>query len=162
MGGNPPVKAPAGKGKGKKRARPEGSPSPKGKGKRRQRSPEDIDDDVEIVSSPRTVIGEEQDWTEYDDQAWVAAANNIVAELARTNGLLERGIGAAEGSRAAMDRVSENMLRFMEEQREFQTLFLEGLRNGFRMNVEESPEEEVAEGAEKEAGGSGGDMEMDS
>jgi hypothetical protein len=117
---------------------------------------------VEIVSSPWTVIGEEQNRTEYDDQAWVAAANNIVAELAWTNGLLERGIRAAEGSRAAMDRVSETMVRFMEEQREFQNLFLEGLRSGFWMNVEDSLEEEVSEGAEKEASGSGGDMEMDS
>ncbi|KAG1828909.1 hypothetical protein EV424DRAFT_1536128 [Suillus variegatus] len=145
---NPPVKAPAGKGKGKKYAHPEGTPSPKAKGKRCQQSPEDIDNDVEIISSP---------WT-----AWVATANNIVAELAQTNGLMERGIAAAEGSRAAMDQVSETMLRFMEEQREFQNLFLEGLRNRFRMNVENSLEEEVAGEAEKEAGGSGGDMEMDS
>ncbi|KAG1862920.1 hypothetical protein C8R48DRAFT_773657 [Suillus tomentosus] len=162
VSGNPPAKAPASKGKGKKRARPEGPPSPKGKGKQRQKSPEDIDNDMEILSSPQTVIGEEQNWTEYDDQAWVVVANNIVAELARTNGLLERGIGAAEGSRAAMDWVSETMLRFMEEQREFQNLFLEGVRTRFRMNVEDSPEEEITEGAEKEAGRSGGDMEMDS
>jgi hypothetical protein len=40
---------------------------------------------------------------EYDDQAWVAAANNIVAELAWTNLLLEKSIEAAEGSRAAME-----------------------------------------------------------
>jgi hypothetical protein len=126
-----------------------------------------MDDDVEIISNPRTVVGENQDWTEYDDQAWVAAANNIVAELARTNGLMERGIAAAEGSRAAMDRVSETMLRFIEEQREFQSLFAEGLRSGFRMNVEKTSEEDAleetnGEEAAKEAGGSGGDMEMDS
>jgi len=39
---------------------------------------------------------------EYDDQAWVAAANNIVVELTRTNALLEKSIEAAEGSSVKM------------------------------------------------------------
>ena len=115
------------KSKGKKRDRGEGTPSPKGKGKRRQRSP---DMDIEEISNPRTIIGEEEHWAEYDDQAWVAAANSIVAELARTNGLLERSIVAAESSRAAMEWSSDAMVRFVEEQRAFQALLLESVRGG--------------------------------
>jgi hypothetical protein len=75
--------------KGKKRQRAAGSPSPRGKGKKRQQSP----------------TPEAPDYMEYDDQAWVAAANNIVAELTRTNALLEKSIEAAEGSRAATERM---------------------------------------------------------
>ncbi|KAG2046953.1 hypothetical protein BDR06DRAFT_1014305 [Suillus hirtellus] len=52
IGRNLPTKALAGKGKGKKCTCPEESLSPKGKGKQHQRSLEDIDDNVEIVSSP--------------------------------------------------------------------------------------------------------------
>jgi hypothetical protein len=73
--------------KGKKRQHAARSPSPKGKGKKHQWSP-----------TPEAL-----DYMEYDDQAWVAAANNIVAELAWTNLLLEKSIEAAEGSRAATE-----------------------------------------------------------
>jgi len=51
---------------------------------------------------------------EYDDQAWVAAANNIVAELAWTNLLLEKSIEAAEGSRAATERMCFGLELFPE------------------------------------------------
>ncbi|KAG1726648.1 uncharacterized protein EDB91DRAFT_1086731 [Suillus paluster] len=141
--------------KGKKRERAEGTPSPRAKGKKRQQSLVEMDDDVEVISNPQTVIAEEGRWTEYDDQAWVATANNIVAALARTNGLLERSIAVAEGSRAAMDR-------FMEEQRAFQALFLEAARNGFHVEAAEEPEEtEVEVEGGSGAGVSGGDMETD-
>ncbi|KAG2355689.1 hypothetical protein BDR07DRAFT_1492927 [Suillus spraguei] len=158
-GGNLPARPDSSK--GKKRAC-EGTFSPKGKGKKRQHSPKELESKVEVVSSPRTIIGEET-CAEYDDQAWVAAANNIVAELSRTNAILERGIQAAEGSQIAMDRVSAGFERFLQEQREFQTLFLEGLRNVFRPEVEKTldsmegtkGEEEVQEEAQ-EGGGEGG------
>jgi hypothetical protein len=52
---------------------------------------------------------------EYDDQAWVAAANNIVAELAQTNSLLERSIMVAEGSRAAVDRMCNRLNLFLHQ-----------------------------------------------
>jgi hypothetical protein len=51
---------------------------------------------------------------EYDDQAWVAAANNIVAELARTNALLEKSIEVAEGSRVAMERMCSGLELFLQ------------------------------------------------
>ncbi|KAG1728959.1 uncharacterized protein EDB91DRAFT_1085896 [Suillus paluster] len=72
-----------------------------------------------------------------------------------TNRLLKQGIAAAEGSQAAMDR-------FVEEQRAFQALFLEGMRNGFRAEVAEEMEE-MEEEAEGGSGArvSGGDMETD-
>jgi hypothetical protein len=73
-------------------------------------------------------------WTlvdvEYDDQAWVAAANSIVAELAWTNGLLERSTQAAKGSRAAADQMSNSMLRFLDQQRELHNSLLEAIRGG--------------------------------
>ncbi|KAG1735747.1 uncharacterized protein EDB91DRAFT_1083647 [Suillus paluster] len=106
-----------------------------------------MDDNMELISNPQTVIAEEDRWAEYDDQAWVAAANNIVAALVRTNGLLEQGIAAAEESWAAMDR-------FVEEQRTFQVLFLEGMWNGFHA---EAAKEEV-EG--DRGAGVFGDMEV--
>lgn len=138
--------------KGKKRQRPAGSPSPKGKGKRRQKSP---------TPEPSEVM-------EYDDQAWVAAANNIVAELARTNTLLERSLLAAEGSRAAADRMSSGLEDFLKQQREFQALFLGGIRMGLRFNnptdseenqkssdveVEDEEMEKGSGGEENESGG---------
>ncbi|KAG1726985.1 uncharacterized protein EDB91DRAFT_1254100 [Suillus paluster] len=125
------------------------------RGKKRQQSPAEMDDNMESISNPQTMIVEEGRWMEYDNQAWVATANDIVAALARTNGLLEWSIVAVEGSRAAMDR-------FMEEQRAFRALFLEGMRNGFHAEVAEEPEEteEEAEGGSG-AGVSGRDMETD-
>jgi hypothetical protein len=65
---------------------------------------------------------------EYDDQAWVAAANNIVVELARTNSLLEKSIEVAEGSRAAMERMCSGLELFLQQQREFQALLFKELR----------------------------------
>ncbi|KAG1720200.1 uncharacterized protein EDB91DRAFT_1257094 [Suillus paluster] len=65
--------------KGKKRERAEGTPSPRAKGKKCQRSPAETDDNVE-----------EGRWAEYDNEAWVAAANDIVVALAWTNELLEQ------------------------------------------------------------------------
>jgi hypothetical protein len=100
--------------RGKKRQRPAGSLSLKGKGKKRQKSP--------TLEAPEHV--------EYDDQAWVAAANSIVAELARTNSLLERSIQAAEGSRAAADRMCSGLEVFLKQQREFQALLFGELRMG--------------------------------
>ncbi|KAG1720198.1 uncharacterized protein EDB91DRAFT_1257092 [Suillus paluster] len=85
-------------------------------GKKCQRSLAEMDDNVELISNPQTVITEEGGWTEYDDQAWVAAANDIVAALAQTNRLLERSIAVAEGSRAAMDRFVEEELDEVEEE----------------------------------------------
>ncbi|KAG1726448.1 uncharacterized protein EDB91DRAFT_1086794 [Suillus paluster] len=79
---------------------------PRAKGKKCQQSLAEMDDDVEVISNPQTVIAEEGRWTEYNDQAWVATANNIVVALARTNGLLEQSIAVVEGSRVAMDRFS--------------------------------------------------------
>jgi hypothetical protein len=66
---------------------------------------------------------------EYDDQAWVAAANNIVVELTRTNALLEKSIEVAEGSRAATERMCSGLELFLQQQREFQALlFSDGSR----------------------------------
>jgi chromosome condensin MukBEF complex kleisin-like MukF subunit len=87
---------------------------------------------------------------EYDDQAWVAAANNIVAELARTNLLLERSILAAEGSRAAADRMCTGMETFLQQQREFQALLFGELRMGLRMTSDEVRKASDAEGDEEE------------
>jgi hypothetical protein len=111
--------------KGKKRQCPAGSPSPKGKGKRHQKSP---------TPEPLEVM-------EYDDLAWVAAANNIVVELARTNSLLERSILAAEGSRVAADRMRSGLEDFLKHQREFQALFLGEIRMGLHFNGRMDSEE---------------------
>jgi hypothetical protein len=136
--------------KGKKRKHAAGSPSPKGKGKKRQKSP--------------TPEDPEEMETEYDDQAWVAAANSIVAELARTNTLLERSIQAAEGSRAAADRMSSGIELFLQQQREFQAMLFGHIRKGFRTSPGPEEEDEVMERASgSDAGGSGeadGSMEM--
>jgi hypothetical protein len=137
--------------RGKKRQRPAGSPSPKGKGKRRQKSP--------TPEAPEVV--------EYDDQAWVAAANGIVEELARTNALLERSIQAAEGSRAAADRMCSGLETFLQQQREFQALLFGELRIRLRTAPDEvrmasdegriaSDEEENSEAVSK---GPGSDMD---
>ncbi|KAG2755650.1 hypothetical protein P692DRAFT_20717101, partial [Suillus brevipes Sb2] len=107
--------------KGKKRQCTLRSLSPKAKGKRRQRSP-----------SP-----EPSEVMEYDNQAWVAAASNIVAELAQTNSLLERSILAAEGSRAAADLMCSGLELFLQQQREFQVLLFGELRMGVQMSLEE-------------------------
>lgn len=134
--------------KSKKRKHTAGSPSPKGKGKKHQKSP----------------TPEVPDEMEYDDQAWVAAANNIVAELARTNTLLERSIQAAEGSRAAADRMSSGIELFLQQQREFQAMLFGHIRRGFRTSPDPEEEDEVMEKASgSDAGGSGeadGSMEM--
>ncbi|KIK38539.1 hypothetical protein CY34DRAFT_108621 [Suillus luteus UH-Slu-Lm8-n1] len=107
--------------KGMERQCPTGSPSPKGKGKKRQRSPP--------PEAPEVM--------EYDDQAWVAATNGIVAELARTNSLLERSILAAEGSRAAADRMCSGLEMFLQQQREFQALLFRELWMGLRTTLDE-------------------------
>jgi hypothetical protein len=129
--------------KGKKRARAVGTPSPKGKGKRHQRSPELSDNSVEIIPRPH-IISEEPGFQEYDDQAWVAAINDMVAEMARTN------VQAAEGSTAAIGR-------FIEEQRVFQAFFLAELRRIFpvaaEVEKELDTEEETEEGEEDKSGG---------
>jgi hypothetical protein len=65
---------------------------------------------------------------EYDDQAWVATANNIVAELAWTNSLLEKSIEVAEGSRAASEWMCSGLELFLQQQREFQALLFKELR----------------------------------
>jgi hypothetical protein len=71
------------KASGKKRSHLDGTPSLKGKGKRHQQSPDpDSDEEVTVISNPATIIGVDPADVEYDDQAWVAAANSIVAELA--------------------------------------------------------------------------------
>jgi hypothetical protein len=109
---------------------------------------------------------------EYDDQAWVAAANNIVVELARTNSLLEKSIEVAEGSRAAMERMCSGLELFLQQQREFQALLFKELRldpqiasDKARMGPDEEEEgdEEMENASGSEEGGSGGDegsMEM--
>ncbi|KAG1720867.1 hypothetical protein EDD22DRAFT_962695 [Suillus occidentalis] len=153
-GGAPPARMTEAPGKGKKRARM-GTPSPKGKGKRRQRSPELSDDSIQFVPRPIT-ISEEPALQEFDDQAWVAAVNDMVAEMARTNSLLERTVQAAEGSTAAIGR-------FMEEQRVFQAFFLAELRRIYPMEAEvgnESDTEGETEEEEEEEK-SGGDEHME-
>jgi hypothetical protein len=74
---------------------------------------------------------------EYDNQAWVAAANNIVAELAWTNSLLECSIMAAEDSRAAVDWMCNRLNLFFHRQREFQAMFCGELQMGLRKELEE-------------------------
>ncbi|KAG1719532.1 hypothetical protein EDD22DRAFT_963182 [Suillus occidentalis] len=136
-GGAPPARMTEAPGKGKKRARM-GTPSPKGK-----------------VPRPIT-ISEEPALQEFDDQAWVAAVNDMVAEMARTNSLLERTVQAAEGSTAAIGR-------FMEEQRVFQAFFLAELRRIYPMEAEvgnESDTEGETEEEEEEEK-SGGDEHME-
>jgi hypothetical protein len=126
---------------------------------------------VEIVSNPGTVVGPEPAFLEYDDEAWVAAANSIVAELAQTNGLLERSIAAAEGSRDAADWMTAGLAEFLEMQGRIFERFQQNVTNGFRMLAEQlseagGPEVEEESGSAEQsgsgAGGSGGDMEMDS
>ncbi|KIK37630.1 hypothetical protein CY34DRAFT_15577 [Suillus luteus UH-Slu-Lm8-n1] len=154
----------------------DGTLSPKGKGKKRQKSLT-LEADVEIVSNPGTVVGLEPAFLEYGDGAWVAAANSIVAELARMNGLLERSIQAAEGSRDAVDQMSTGLAQFLEMQRRIFECFQQNVMDGFRMMVEQiavgggdgademDGADEGSGSAEKSGGGadgSGGDMEMDS
>jgi hypothetical protein len=111
---------------------------------------------------------------EYDDQAWVAAANSIVEELSRTNALLERSIQAAEGSRAAADRMCSGLETFLQQQREFQALLFGELRMGLRTapdearmasdegriaSDEEEDEDDDEENSEEVSKGSGSDMD---
>jgi hypothetical protein len=105
------------------------------KRKRRPQSPE-------ASSRIRTPVEVEENLTEYDDKAWVAAANNIVAELARTNGLLDRSASVAEGSRLAIDRLGEAMGKFMKEQGDIQALLLRGIRNAIQASAEGHPDME--------------------
>jgi hypothetical protein len=126
----------------------------KGKGKRRQRSLELSDDSVQFVPWPIT-ISEEPALQEFDDQAWVAAINDMVAEMAQMNSLLERNIQAAEGSATAIGL-------FMEEQRVFQAFFLSELRRIYPMAEEVRKESETEEETEEEEEGkSGGDENME-
>jgi hypothetical protein len=109
---------------------------------------------------------------EYDDQAWVAAANNIVVELARTNSHLEKSIEAAKGSRAATEWMCSGLELFLQQQREFQALLFKELRldpqiasDKARMGPDEGGEEdeEMENASGSEEGGSRGDegsMEM--
>jgi hypothetical protein len=109
---------------------------------------------------------------EYDDQAWVAAANNIVVELARTNTLLEKSIEAAEGSRAATEWMCSGLELFLQKQREFQALLFKELRLDPQIasdkawmgpDEEEEGDEEMENVSGSEEGRSGGDegsMEM--
>jgi hypothetical protein len=155
----------------KKRSCLDGTPSPKGKGKRCQQSLNlDSDEEVTVISNLATIIGVDLVDIEYDDQAWVAAANSIVAELAQTNGLLERSIQVAKGSRAAADQISISMLRFLDQQRELNNSLLEAIkgrssRSGSGLSGQESPEVEKEgkdeAGGNKAGGSSGsrGDME---
>jgi hypothetical protein len=105
---------------------------------------------------------------EYDDQAWVAAANNIVAELARTNCLLEKSIEVAEGSRAAMEQMCSGLELFLQQQREFQALLFKELRLDPQIaldkaqmgpNEEEEGDEEMENASGSEEGGSRADEE---
>jgi len=104
---------------------------------------------------------------EYDDQAWVAAANNIVAELTRTNALLEKSIEAAEGSRAATEQMCSRLELFLQQQREFQALLFKELRldpqiasDKARMGPdEEEGDEEMEKASRSEEGGSRADEE---
>jgi hypothetical protein len=142
--------------KSKKRQHPAGSPSPKCKGKKRQQSP-----------TPKA-----PDYMEYDDQAWVATANNIVAELARTNSLLEKSIEAAEGGRAASEWMCSGLELFLQQQRDFQALLFKEVRLDPQMasdkarmgpDEEEEEDEEMENASGSEEGGSRGDegsMEM--
>jgi len=115
---------------------------------------------------------EAPDYMEYDDQAWVAAANNIVVELAWTNLLLEKSIEVAEGSRVAMERMCSGLELFLQQQREFQALLFKELRLDpqialdkawMGLDEEEKEDEEMENVSGSEEGGSGGDegsMEM--
>jgi len=102
----------------------------------------------------------------------VAAANNIVAELARTNALLEKSIEAAKGSRAATERMCSRLELFLQQQREFQALLFKELRLDTQItsdkawmgpDEEEEGDEEMENASRSEEGRSGGDegsMEM--
>jgi hypothetical protein len=102
---------------------------------------------------------------EYDDQAWVAAANNIVVELAQTNSLLEKSIEAAEGSRAALEWMCSGLELFLQQLREFQALLFKELSldpqmasDKAQMGPDEEEEDEEMENASgSEESGSGGD-----
>jgi hypothetical protein len=95
----------------------------------------------------------------------VAAANNIVAELAWTNLLLEKSIEAAEGSGAALEQMCSGLELFLQQQREFQALLFKELRlapqmasDGVLMSpVEEEEDEEMDKAPGSEEGRSGGD-----
>ncbi|KAG2740684.1 hypothetical protein P692DRAFT_20754246, partial [Suillus brevipes Sb2] len=100
----------------------------------------------------------------------VAAANNIVAELAWTNSLLECSIMAAEGSRASVDQMCNGLNLFLQQQREFQAMFLGGLRMGLRTesdevqkssDVEKEDEEMNKEDGSEEGASGGTDESMD-
>jgi hypothetical protein len=93
----------------------------------------------------------------------VAAANNIVADLIRTNSLLERSILVAEGSRAAVDRMCSRLDIFVRQQREFQAMLFGELRMGLRVNPEEvwKSSEEVRKSLDEEEDVEKEDEEMD-
>jgi hypothetical protein len=140
--GNSPARVP-GNARGKRRSRIADTPSPSAKAKKRRRSPVAVDSNIEAMPSSRMIIGDEERWVEYDDGAWVAAANSIAAELARTNEIMEKGIEAAEGTREAIDRMTRSVEEFVETQRDFQGRLLEGLKNGFRADTsDKTPERE--------------------
>lgn len=136
--------------KGKKRKHAARSPSPKDKHKRHQKS--------------LTLEDPEEMEVEYDDQAWLAEANNIVAELTWMNTLLERSIQVVEGSRAVVDWISSRLELFLQQQREFQVMLFGKPRKEVGMSLDLEEEDEVMEKASRsDAGRSGeadGSMEM--
>ncbi|KAG1848225.1 hypothetical protein F4604DRAFT_1935437 [Suillus subluteus] len=148
----PPAKAPSGMSKGEKRLRAEGTPSPKAT-KGRQRSPLFLDDDIEEIPNPETVIADE--WVDYNDLGWAVAASNIVGELTWMSELREKSFHAAESSSAAIEKSSAAMERFLTEQMTFQALLLEGLKSGFQGTVDENSKET------NDIAPSAGDVEMD-
>lgn len=96
----------------------------------------------EAASRVRTAIAADDNLREYDDQPWVAAANNIVAELARTNGLLGRNISVAEESRLSINRLGEAMEKFIKEQGDNQERLLHGIRHAIHNSVNGHPDME--------------------
>lgn len=111
------------------------SRSPSQRARKRRRSPDMVEPDLVVTPNNRNIIGEEERFIEYDDHAWVAAANGIAAELARTNDIMEKSIGATEGTRDAIVRMTRSVEGFMEAQMEFQRRLIEGLNEGLGIDA---------------------------
>ncbi|KIK35457.1 hypothetical protein CY34DRAFT_109891 [Suillus luteus UH-Slu-Lm8-n1] len=56
------------------------SPSPRAR--KHHRSPMTVESDIAVTLNNHNIIGEEEQFIEYNDQVWVAASNDIAAELA--------------------------------------------------------------------------------
>lgn len=82
----------------------------------------------------------------------MAVANDMIAVLAWTNGLLKRSIQAAESSTTAIGR-------FMNEQRVFQALFLTEIRRIIRMEKDEEKGPDTEEETERDESGDKAQME---